>query len=178
MNLIKRKIVVKKVENTSIERHPVYILGTDYKVKIVYKNVKVPELDLENKTIKISLPNKFKKTENTKVLDFAIEKLYEQIAKVEIERAMEKMRIALGFAPEDYKIKNMKNELGRCENNRIIINPKIVMYHRNIIDFIVLHEYCHLKYKTHSKYFYRMIEKYEPNFEKYEKIIETSLFQY
>ena len=75
MNLIKRKIVVKKVENTSIERHPVYILGTDYKVKIVYKNVKVPELDLENKTIKISLPNKFKKTENTKVLDFAIEKL-------------------------------------------------------------------------------------------------------
>ena len=126
MNLIKRKIVVKKVENTSIERHPVYILGTDYKVKIVYKNVKVPELDLENKTIKISLPNKFKKTENTKVLDFAIEKLYEQIAKVEIERAMEKMRIALGFAPEDYKIKNMKNELGRCEDNRIIINPKIV----------------------------------------------------
>ncbi len=178
MNLIKRKIVVKKVENTSIERHPVYILGTDYKVKIVYKNVKVPELDLENKTIKISLPNKFKKTENTKVLDFAIEKLYEQIAKVEIERAMEKMRIALGFAPEDYKIKNMKNELGRCENNRIIINPKIVMYHRNIIDFIVLHEYCHLKYKTHCKGFYKMLGEYEPNYEKYEEILKTALFEY
>ena len=52
------------------------------------------------------------------------------------------------------------------------------MFHRDVIDFIVLHEYCHLKYKTHSKYFYRMIENYEPNFEKYEKIIETSLFQY
>ena len=51
-----RDVLVKKVEEPSIERHPVYILGTDYKVKIIYKNVKVPELDLENKTIKISLP--------------------------------------------------------------------------------------------------------------------------
>ena len=67
MNLIKRKILVKKVEEPSIERHPVYILGTDYKVKIIYKNVKVPELDLENKKIKISLPNKYKKTEKTKI---------------------------------------------------------------------------------------------------------------
>ena len=178
MNLIKRKILVKKVEEPSIERHPVYILGTDYKVKIIYKNVKVPELDLENKTIKISLPNKYKKTENTKILDLAIEKLDEQISKVEVERAMEKMRITLGFAPEDYKIMNMKNELGRCENNKISINPKIVMFHRDVIDFIVLHEYCHLKYKTHCKNFNKMIEKYEPNFEKYEKILETSLFEY
>ena len=104
--------------------------------------------------------------------------MYEQIAKVEVERAMEKTRIMLGFAPEDYEIKNMKKEIGRCLNGKIAINPKIVMFHRDVIDFIVLHEYCHLKYKTHSKYFYRMIENYEPNFEKYEKIIKASLFSY
>ena len=34
MNIIKQKISIKKVEETTIERHPVYILGTDYKVKI------------------------------------------------------------------------------------------------------------------------------------------------
>ena len=104
--------------------------------------------------------------------------MYEQIAKVEVERAMEKTRIMLGFAPEDYEVKNMKKEIARCIDKKIIINPKIVMFHRNVIDFVILHEYCHLKYKTHSKYFYRMIEKYEPNFEKYEKILETNLFQY
>ena len=65
----------------------------------------MPELKVENKIIKISLPKKYKKTEKTKILDLAIDKLYEQIAKVEIERSMEKMRITLGFAPEDYRIK-------------------------------------------------------------------------
>ena len=178
MKIMTRKIKLKITIEQTTERHPVPVLGTDYKVKIVYKNVKCAELDVEDKLIKISLPNKYKRANNEKILDMAIDKMYEQIAKVEVERAMEKTRLLLGFAPEDYEIKNMKKEIGRCIEGKITINPKIVMFHRDVIDFIVLHEYCHLKYKTHSKYFYRMIEKYEPNFEKYEKIIETSLFQY
>ena len=83
--------------------------------------------------------------------------MYEQIAKVEVERAMEKTRILLGFAPEDYEIKKMSDTFGKCKNNKITINPEIVKYERDIIDYIVLHQYCHLKYKTHSKSFVHML---------------------
>ena len=69
MNLVKRKTNVKLTVNSSIERHPVPVLGVDYKVKIVYKNTKITELDVENKTIKISLPNKYKKMSNKEILD-------------------------------------------------------------------------------------------------------------
>ena len=96
--------------------------------------------------------------------------MYEQIARVEVERAMEKMRILLGFAPEDYEIKKIKNALGKCENKKITINPEVVKYNRNTIEYIVLHQYCHLKYKTHSKGFIDLIKKYEPNFEKYSNL--------
>ncbi len=126
---------------------------------------------LEDKIIKISLPNKYKKANNERILDIAIDKMYEQIAKVEIERAMEKTRILLGFAPEDYEIKKISDLLGKCEENKITINPEIVKYDRGVIDYIVLHEYCHLKYKSHCKSFEKMIEKYEPNYKKYERII-------
>ena len=40
---------------------------------------------------------------------------------------------------------------------------------RKVIDYVVLHQYCHLKYKTHSKGFYKMLEKYEPNYKKCEE---------
>ena len=172
MKIMTKKINLKITIEETAERHPVPVLGTDYKVKIIYKNIKVAELDVEDKIIKISLPNKYKKANNERILDIAIDKMYEQIAKVEIERAMEKTRILLGFAPEDYEIKKMYNELGRCEENKIIINPEIVKYGRDVINYIVLHEYCHLKYKTHCKGFIKMLEKYEPNFEKYEKILK------
>ena len=171
MKIMTKKINLKITIEETAERHPVPVLGTDYKVKIIYKNIKVAELDVEDKIIKISLPNKYKKANNERILDIAIDKMYEQIAKVEVERAMEKTRILLGFAPEDYEIRKMSEELGRCEENKITINPEIVKYDREVIDYIVLHEYCHLKYKSHCKSFEKMIEKYEPNYKKYERII-------
>ena len=65
----------------------------------------------------------------------------------------------------------MNNILGKCEHKKITINHEIVKYNRNVIDYIVLHQYCHLKYKTHSKGFMNMLKEYEPNFEKYEETI-------
>ena len=171
MKIMTKKINLKITIEETAERHPVPVLGTDYKVKIIYKNIKVAELDVEDKIIKISLPNKYKKANNERILDIAIDKMYEQIAKIEVERAMEKTRILLGFAPEDYEIRKMSEELGRCEENKITINPEIVKYDRDVIDYIVLHEYCHLKYKSHCKSFIKMLEKYEPNYKKYERIV-------
>lgn len=170
MNIVRRKINVKLAINQSIERHPVPVLGVDYKVKIVYKNTKITELNVENKTIKISLPNKYKKMSNTEILDLAIEKMYEQIATVEIERAMEKARITFGFAPEEYEISKIK-KLGICKDKKITINPEIVKYNRKVIDYVVMHQYCHLKYKTHSKGFYKLLEQYKPDYKKCEEIL-------
>lgn len=170
MNLVKRKVNVKMLETKGIEKHPVPVLGIDYKVKIVYKNIKITELDIENNIIKIALPNRYKKINKKEILDLAIDKMYEQIAKVEIERAMEKTRIMLGFAPEEYEIKKMKT-LGRCENKKITIHPEVVKYNRKVIDYVILHQYCHLKHKNHTKAFSTMLETYLPDYKKCEEIL-------
>ena len=164
------KVKINREIIKSIERSPVPLLGIDYKVKIVYKNINITELDINNKIIKISLPNKFKKMQDVTVLDIVIEKMYEQIAIVEIERAMEKYRVILGIAPEEFLIKNIK-KLANCRKNVITINPKIVTYNREVIDYIVLRQYCNLKYKVNSKEFLKLIKKYKPNYRKCEEIL-------
>ena len=170
MNIVKRRLNTRISVNSSVERHPVPVLGIDYKVKIIYKNIRITQLDIENNTIQISLPNKYKKMENKDILDLAIDKMYEQIANVEIERAMEKMRLMLGFAPEEYEILKI-DTLGTCKDKKITINPEVVKYGRKVIDYIVLHQYCHLKHKTHSKAFYNMLEKYCPDYKQCEAIL-------
>ena len=82
MRIMTKKINLKITIEETAERHPVPVLGTDYRVKVIYKNVKFAKLDVEDKLIKISLPNKYKKENKEKILDIAIEKMYEQIAKV------------------------------------------------------------------------------------------------
>ena len=51
MKLMTKKINIKITIEETAERHPVPVLGTDYKVKIIYKNIKVAELDVEDKIL-------------------------------------------------------------------------------------------------------------------------------
>ena len=163
-----------EARNYAIEKDPVKIFGKNFRLRIFYKNLKISELNLSGRNIQVYLPNKYKKVGNVKILNLALDKMYESIAKDEVERVMEKTRIMLGFAPEDYEIKKTHGALAKCsDDKKITINPEIVKYDRNVIEYIVLHEFCHLKYKTHCRKFYELLEKYMPNYRTYARQIEN-----
>jgi len=156
----------KKEQNKISNLKKIKVLGKYYNIEVIYKNINSPVLDLEKETVKISIPNRYKK-QSKEIIKLVIEKMYTMLAEREIEKSMEKARKLLGFAPEDYSILDMKDTLGKCEGNKIIIGKEVVKYNSEIIDYIVIHEYCHLKCKTHSKKFYELIKKYIPNYEIY-----------
>ena len=160
-----------KVKKLYTKIQTVKVLGKSYDLAVQYKMVKAPSLSFEGNQIQVILPNQYKKMENAEVVTTIMDKMYEKIAEKEIERAMEKTRILMNIAPEDYTIERMNNpfQLAKCIDKKIIVNPDIVMYNRNIIDYIVLHEFCHLKYKNHTKSFYNMVKTYIPNYEEIAK---------
>ncbi len=165
-------------EKEYIRNEIVKLFGEDCKVKINYKNLKKPILTVEGKNIKISLPNKYKKLNRDEILEKLIEKLYDVIANNEIELIMEKVRKTLGFAPEDYAIRRLDNKMADCltDIGMIVINPDIVKYDKETIEYIIIHEFCHLKYKTHSKKFETMIRRSIKNEIKYCKICHNIRF--
>ncbi len=143
------------------------IFGSKYSVNVYYLKVQKPELNLTDSCINIHLPMTFRKQNNQGLLDVILLKMYTTIAEKEIENIMEKARHTFGFAPEDYEIKKMKNHLAHLDEatQSVLINPYLVMYSKEIIEYVVFHQFCHLKYKTHSKKFYEMLKKYVPNYE-------------
>lgn len=176
----KKNWILKKLkENEISSKYPsnnILILGNIYNVQINYKIIKVPTLDIEGKNIQIVLPLKYKKLENRDTIQALIQKMYQMIAEKEIETIMEKTRIMLGMAPEDYEIKNIKGKLASCIENKITINPSIVKYTRETIEYVILHEFCHLQYKNHSKGFKSMLQKYMPDYRYQEKILEKEQY--
>lgn len=143
------------------------IFGTNYAVNTYYLKIKSPALNLNENTINIHLPMQYRKNNNQSLLNVILLKMYTKIAEQEIEFIMEKARHTFGFAPEDYEIKKMPDSLASCDKDfqTICINPYIAMYSKEVIEYIIFHEFCHLKYKTHSKKFYDMLKKYKPNYE-------------
>ncbi len=147
------------------------IFGLNYSVNVYYLKIQHPELNLVENCINIHLPISFRKRNNQSLLDVILFKMYSKIAENEIENIMEKARHTFGFAPEDYEIKKMSSNLATCNKDlqSITINPYIIMYSKEIIEYVIYHEFCHLKYKTHSQKFYEMLKKYKPNYEKLAK---------
>ena len=181
----KRQWILNKIKEYELSQEEKYIrneviklLGEDCKVRINYKNLKKPTLTVEGKNITICLPNKYKKLNRDEILVKLIEKLYDLVAQTEIEMSMERVRKLVGFAPEDYQIKRIENKMGDCikEEQIIIINPDIVKYDKETIDYIILHQFCHLKYKTHSKSFGEMLNNNVKNIKRYEEISKNINF--
>lgn len=145
----------------------VKIFGLNFELNVMYKYIKKPNLDIKGRNIEISLPNKYKKINNDIIIELLLQKMYDAIARKELDNIMEKVRVTLKFAPEEYEIMRIDKTLGKCLADKIIINPDIVKYKKDTIEYIIFHEFCHLKVKKHSKKFYEILEKYMPNYENY-----------
>lgn len=175
------KHLTEYIENESIRKQkintePISILGNPYDIIVKYENTKNPTLNLLKKYVEIILPAKYIDVDKTQIINATIAKMYASLAKDELENMMEDARHMLGFAPEDFQLKPIGDELAKCSNQIITINPTIMQYSREIIQFIILHEFCHLKYKNHTKAFYELMEKYIFDYEKIAKQVQKLKF--
>ena len=154
----------------------VKLFGEEISVRIIYTKNKNTELNLVGNIINVYLPKKYKKNKELDIVKIAIDKMYDEIARIEIEKAMEETRVLLkGLAPENYEIKRIPNKLAKMTwNKTLIINPEIVKYDKTILKNILIYEFCHIKYKTNCKSLYDMVKKYSQNFEEYDYILQVA----
>ena len=62
------------------------------------------------------------------------------------------------------KMKSMSKKWGACSpSGYIILNPKLVRAERMSVDYVLLHELCHLKENNHSPKFFKLMDRHMPN---------------
>ena len=73
--------------------------------------------------------------------------------------------IPYGIARPKLRIRTMKSCWGSCLVNKgiITLNRKLLMKHRECIEYVVVHELCHFIHPNHSKEFYKFMEQFMPD---------------
>ena len=62
-------------------------------------------------------------------------------------------------------IKNYKSRWGSCTaEGDITFNWKVIMAPNRIVDYVVVHELCHLIHHDHSPKFWREVERFMPDY--------------
>ena len=72
-------------------------------------------------------------------------------------------------------IKFYKRKLGSCSyNGKLAFNLKIITMPKKVIDYIIVHELCHLKHFNHSRDFWCLVENYCRDFKDQKKWIKKN----
>ena len=65
----------------------------------------------------------------------------------------------------------MKTRWGVCNkrDNSVTLNSKLMEFDLEKLDYVIIHELAHFIHFNHSKDFWNLVSKYEPNYKKIRK---------
>lgn len=83
------------------------------------------------------------------------------------------LTVKTGLVPNKVTLRKMTASFGRCHSNgNIVLSKKLVHYPVSAIEYVVLHELCHIKHMNHSKDFWGLVESFMPDFRERRRILK------
>jgi predicted metal-dependent hydrolase len=71
------------------------------------------------------------------------------------------------------EIRDMLRRWGSFINkDKIVLNPKLIYVSKDCIDYVLVHELCHMRYKNHNKKFFKFLDEKYPKWEKVKEKLE------
>ena len=90
---------------------------------------------------------------------------YKQQAELYLRSQSTFLTSQTGLSPRSITVKTYKARWGSCRlNGDIQYNWKLILAPPEIIDYVIIHELCHLQQHNHSAAFWRLVQQHCPNF--------------
>ena len=91
--------------------------------------------------------------------------LYVKKAKAVLPPKIEYYARRMGVVPTGLTVTSARTRFGSCSGkNRLSFSWRLMAYPEAAIDYVVVHELAHIRYKDHSRAFYGFIESVLPDY--------------
>ncbi|NJC28178.1 M48 family metallopeptidase [Neolewinella antarctica] len=82
----------------------------------------------------------------------------------------------LGYVPKDLVIRSMQRRWGSCTaKGKLILNTDLVRAPRGCIEYVIVHELCHLAHHNHGKKFQALQAREFPAWAKWKGVLEERM---
>lgn len=81
----------------------------------------------------------------------------------------------MGLSPTGIKITSAKKRFGSCSaKDSLCFSYRLMLYPMDAVDYVVVHELAHIRYKNHGKQFYALIAQILPDYKTRERLLKNS----
>ncbi len=149
------------------------VLGQPRTITLIPRQIKKIELSLLPEQVIIRYPS---------TLDLTKEYLYKVLTNFYLKLAIDTLQQKtdhwcnlIGVKPLRLSIRDPKTRWGSCSSRGTIsYNWRIVMAPEHIIDYLVVHELCHLKIPNHSVLFWQQVHQHIPHYKECRKWLSNN----
>ena len=150
----------KKILRVYQDDEILFYFGKKYKLLSILSNKESIQLKEDKFCV-------FYKRKNSN-LKKIIETWYKREIKNYININLNKLAKNMEIKFKSVKIVYFKRRLGSCSiNGELLFNWKLIMIPKDIINYIIIHELCHLRHFNHSKEFWFLVSNYAPKYKTY-----------
>lgn len=94
---------------------------------------------------------------------------YEEATLRLVSRFVKRQAVRLGVRPASIKISGARGRWGSCSRGSLRFNWRLAMAPRGVIEYLAVHELCHLKVHGHSRHFWVAVEGLMPGYREWRK---------
>jgi len=147
--------------NNSLEHgSQLLLMGVPHELIFEHAANNAPSIQLEPKVIRLRLINY-----EEALIRSLLKTWYKEQASRLLSHLTAEWSQKLGVKPKRIFIKDQKTRWGSCSSlSNINYNWRIIMAPAEVINYLIVHELCHLKVPNHSSDFWQMVGMYIPNF--------------
>ena len=104
-----------------------------------------------------------------------LEKWYIHEAYQKLEEKVMRYSKIIRVSPRAIKVRNYKTRWGSCDNKgRLTFNFHLIKAPHEIVDYVVIHELCHMIQPNHSKFFWNEVARFDPSFKNHKKWLKLN----
>ena len=145
--------------------------GRRYRLKVVVEASAMGSVHLRGAFVEVGVPHQRKSLIRAALLGW-----YRARAKLVLAERLKEVASGLHWTkvlpPTRFQV--MKTQWGSCSPaGTLTLNPYLIRAPRECIDYVLLHELCHLKQHNHSPRFFRLLDAHMPEWRKIKTRLDT-----
>ncbi len=122
-------------------------------------------VSFQNNVLIFSVPQS-----NTFTSDELYEKYLRHVAKKFLLQRAGELSMKYGFSPKHISVRGQQTRWGSCSRRgNISLNYNLLKFYKEVIDYVIIHELCHLRQLNHSRKFWNEVKTILPDYKRLQK---------